>query len=240
MIAPTHRYRIESALPSSKLARKALARSTKPQRYILEVGLRVKPGMMEQFASQAAKILPLVEIPGLQLLAAGICLDPDPRKVIHLWQLDSADLLRAAMIRLSDVPAYGVLDRMVVDEVQEICTSLLDERPKPKSDLYVRMTGVLRTKDLAEFVALAEAGRGLFAKVSEWQIAGALISITGRVNRISLIWAVPSEAAARKFATAVPGYSFIIDPETEVWRGTSYDPPLNPPAKPKPKPVARP
>jgi hypothetical protein len=234
MIAPsTDRYPNDRSdqRQQSKLARKAIARNTsigKQQRYVLEVALRVKPGMMDQFAEQAAEILPLIEIRGLQLLAAGICLDPDPRKVIHLWELESADLLRDAMIRLSDVPAYGVLDRMVVDEVQEICTALLAQRPKPKSDLYVRMTGVLRTKDLAEFVAQAEAGQGPFAKKSEWRIAGALISVTGRVNRISLIWAVPSEAAARKFATDVPGYAFITDPETEVWRGTAYDPPTNP------------
>lgn len=232
MIAPTSRdrYRIDrSQRQQSKLARKALARSTnvaRPQRYILEVSLRVKPGMMAQFATQAADVLPSVEIRGLQLVAAGICLDPDPRKVLHLWELESADLLRDAMIRLSDVPAYGVLDEMVVDEVQEICTSLLGQREKRKSDHYVRMTGVLRTMDLAEFVAQAEAGEGLFARASGWRLAGALINVTGRVNRISMIWAVPSEAAARRFATNVPGYGFIVDPETEVWRGTAYDPPL--------------
>jgi hypothetical protein len=241
MIAPfSPRYRNELAPKSSKLARKAFARNNKSQHYILEVGLRVKPGMMDEFATQAAKILPSVEIRGLQLLAAGICLDPDPRKVIHLWELASADLLRDAMIRLSDVPAYGLLDEMVVDEVQEICTSLLKRPPKPKSELYVRMTGVLRTKDLAEFVAEAEAGQGLFAKKSGWRIAGALINVTGRVNRISLIWAVPSETGARKFATAVPGYDFIVDPETEVWRGTDYDPPVNPSEKSKPERVGHP
>lgn len=242
MIAPTgrDRYRTDpskdlakdqskdrSELQRSKLARKARARGArlaKHPHYILEVALRVKPGMMEAFAKQAEAILPRVQIRGLRLLAAGICLDPDPRKVIHLWELSSADLLRDAMIHLSDVPAYGVLDEMVVDEVQEICTSLLEQRPKPAADLYVRMSGVLRTKDLAEFVAQAEAGQGPFAKASEWRIAGAVITVTGRVNRISLVWAVPSEDSARQFATKVPGYAFINDPETEVWRGTAYDP----------------
>lgn len=234
MIAPSRERleRFESAKQQtqSKLARKAGARDVdlkKPQSYVLEVAIRVKPGAMDAFADLAEKILPLVNIPGLHLVAAGRCLDPDPRRVLHLWRLDSADLLREAMIRLSDVPAYGLLDAMVMEEVQEICTSLLGDRPKPKSELYVRMTGLLRTRELAEFVAQNEAGLGRFERDSGWRIAGALISVTGRVNRISLIWAVPSQDAAHDYATKVPGYRYILDPETEIWLGTAYDPPID-------------
>ena len=228
MIAPTtDRFRGGVPADAPKLVRKAAARSTDTtHRYILEVALRVRQGRMEEFQDLAGRILPEVNIPGLTLKAAGVCLDPDPRKVIHLWTLDSADLLRDAMIRLSDVPAYGLLDRLVVDEVQEICTELLEEKPKPKADLYVRMIGVLRTPDLAEFVAQMEAAEGLFERATKWRRAGALINITGRVNRISLLWAVPDDEIAHKYATKVPGYALIVDPETELWNGTDYDPEL--------------
>jgi hypothetical protein len=225
MIFPSQRTPQTQLRATTGFRAKAARRVAQPPSYFLEVAIRIQPGQMEEFSLQAKSVLPAAQNDtGLRLVAAGFLRDPDPRDVIHLWGLESADQLRAAMISLSDVPAYGVLDAMVVEENQQICTPLIEVPKKGRGNLYVRVTGVVRTSNLAEFVAQLEASSADFTRTSQWQLAGALVNVTGRVNRVSLIWAVSSQESAMAFITQLPGYDLMDDSASEIWTPTTYDP----------------
>jgi hypothetical protein len=205
---------------------RAARRATTTEQYFLKVSIRLKTNSLGKFSEQAQKVLPVAtKDTGLRLVAAGYRMDPDPRTLVHFWTLDSADQLRSAMISLSDVPAYSVLDSMVLSEQQEICTPLVpppEERPRAR--FYVLVTGMMPTTDLAEFVAQIEANTGPFSSKSHWKLCGALVNVTGTVNGVSLVWAVDTEEAANQFVTEAPGYNMITDPASEIWTPTIYDP----------------
>jgi len=191
------------------------------------VHLKLALSSVEEFFGLAPDVLRSIEnTTSLRLVAAGQ--SPTRTELFHVWQLASPADLRESMIRLADNPAYGRLDRLILDEHQDIVTPLgrvPDVRPTARgSERYVQVSGHLRTKDLAEFQAQNEVPSPVLAKRG-WRLWGCFLNITGRLDTVTSIWTVPGERVIRgnEFRD-VPGVVLLEDFAVNEWPRAPYQP----------------
>lgn len=209
------------------MARGAAPAPAGPQ-YFLEVSLKLGLESVDEFYRLAKTVLKSVQNhTSLKLELAAQ--SPSRTELLHIWSLPDPDALKEGMVRLADNPAYGQLDRLVVDERQEITTPFgrsAETRPRPsRGGMYLRVTGSVATRDLAEFQALHEVMPPRLPG-SGWELWAALLNITGRLNQITTIWVLPrpGEITTGQEFRALPGVDLMTDVAVERWSPTSYNP----------------
>jgi hypothetical protein len=229
MIAPRkwHREPARSEPVTLKSARGAAPAEPQPQ-YFLEVSLKLGLESVDEFYRLARTVLKGVQDHTsltLEMAAAS----PSRTELLHVWSLPSPDALKEGMVRLADNPAYGQLDRLVLDERQEITSPfgrIPEVRPRPsRGGMYLRVTGNVATRDLAEFQALHEIMPPRLPG-SGWELWGALLNITGRLNQIRSIWVIPrpGEIKTGEEFRYLPGVDLMTDVAVERWSPTTYNP----------------
>ena len=196
--------------------------------YFLEVSLKLSLDSVEEFFRLAKTVLKSVQGTNtLKLEAAGQ--SATRTELLHIWSLPSPNALKDGMVRLADNPAYGQLDRLVVDERQEITTPFgrrLDVLPRPgKGEAYVRVSGHVPSRDLAEYQALHEVVPPRLP-TSHWRLWASFLNITGRLNRVTSIWIVPrpGDITTGLELRALPGVELLTDVSVERWSPTAYNP----------------
>jgi len=229
MIAPRRwpRDAAYSERPTLRSARGEAPAPAEPQ-YFLEVSLKLGLESVDEFYRLAKTVLKSVQ-DHTSLTLELAAQSPSRTELLHVWSLPSPDALREGMVRLADNPAYGQLDRLVVDERQEITSPfgrVAEVRPRPgKGGMYLRVTGTVATRDLAEFQALHEVMPPQLPG-SGWQLWAALLNITGRLNRIRSVWVIPhpGEITTGQEFRQLPGVDLMTDVTVERWSPTSYNP----------------
>jgi hypothetical protein len=204
-------------------------RGTKQPEYYLQVSLKLGIQSVDEFYALAGSVLKTIQgVQGMTLRLTGESLSRT--ELFHLWSLRSPNDLREAMVRLSDNPDYGRLDRLIISEAQEITTPMGLTRapelfPKPRpGQRFLQVTGHLASADLAEFEALNEVRVPELARAG-WYFMGMFLNLTGRLNTVTSVWGLEGNLpVSGKAFYLLPGVRMLGNVSANEWRVTDYQP----------------
>jgi hypothetical protein len=198
--------------------------------YFLEVTIRIGLRSVGEFNALAGPVLRSVERDGnLRLMVAGRT--ASGTELFNVWKLSDPNFLRAGMIRLADNPLYGRLDRLVLDEQQDLTTPFgIIPKVRPALEpggTFVRVCGRLLTRDLAEYQARHEAFSPSLLR-ARWRFWGATLSLTGRLNSVTSLWILPREKAISPVDLAqLPGADLFENVSVDQWSASDFLPAVN-------------
>jgi len=221
--------------------------------FFLLVRIRVNPKDLQRFEKEMPSLRTSFSGAGFQLLLAGVCEDaygPDQtvKEVLHVWLMPSADALLTGMSLLADDVAYSAIDRIIVDEIQDLGTqtrlysqgiadllgpwqAVRHRKSRTEhriTDRYLLVTHKVEAPKLAEYGAQYEEGLSAFNARTGWLLGEGLLHITGELNRISRAWVVPPGLTieeAKKLLADGPGAACVTEAGTKLafLRQTRYE-----------------
>jgi hypothetical protein len=215
---------LQTALTASTSGRTFPEGTFPPGRYLLEVAVTVGLEASAEYRTRALGVRKLIEgKTDLRLLVAAEA--PAQNHFFHLWSLPDADSLLDGMRLMAESAEYRNLDRLVVREQQDLLAPLagsrhMQPRENAKSS-YIKVSGYVATRDLAEYQALNEVSPRRL-EVDGLVSHGSFLNVTGRINRVVSLWKTTNGAVDARALAKIPGLRFLDEVEVATYRSTSY------------------